>query len=103
MTVLPSFDEKAVGKGQMPGTHHLFAVTRLLLRLATLFALFLIAVLSLTLGALALAAAGLWHIPIPANELEGIPVGQIITIGSLAIVAGVVCIALAAWLFLLTA
>ena len=34
----------------MPGTHHLFALTRLLLRLATLFALFLIAVLSLTLA-----------------------------------------------------
>ncbi|HUE65016.1 MAG TPA: DUF2975 domain-containing protein [Rhizomicrobium sp.] len=87
----------------MPGTHHLFALTRLLLRLATLFALFLIAVLSLTLGALALAAAGAWHIPIPANELNGIPVGQIITIASLAIMAGVICIALAAWMLLLTA
>jgi hypothetical protein len=87
----------------MPGTHHLFALTRLLLRLATLFALFLIAVLSLTLAALALAAAGVWHIPIPANELNGIPVGQIIAIASLAIMAGVVCIALAAWMFLLTA
>ncbi len=87
----------------MPGTHHLFALTRLVLRVATLFALFLIAVLSLTLGALALAAAGAWHLPIPENELAGVPVGQIITIASLAVMTGVICIALAAWMFLLTA
>jgi hypothetical protein len=87
----------------MPGTHHLFAVTRLVLRVATLFGLFLIAILALALGALALAAAGVWHLPIPVTELAGIPVGQIISIAALAIVTGVVCIALAVWMFLLTA
>jgi hypothetical protein len=87
----------------MPGTHHLFAVTRLLLRAATMFSLFLIAILGLTLGALALAAAGVWHLPIPVNELDGLPVGQIIAIASLAITTGVICIALATWIFLLTA
>ncbi|HEY1877404.1 MAG TPA: hypothetical protein VGG66_08025, partial [Rhizomicrobium sp.] len=88
----------------MPGTHHLFAVTRLLLRAATMFCLFLIAILGLALGALAAAAAGLWHIPIPdLRELSGIPVGQIIAIASLAITTGVICIALAASMFLLTA
>ena len=88
----------------MPGTRHLFTVTRFVLRAATLFSLFLIAVLSLAAGALALAAVGLWHIPLPdLKELSGIPVGQIIAVASLAIVTGVICIALAAYLFLLTA
>ena len=88
----------------MSATHHLFGVTRFLLRLATLFSLFLIAVLSLAAGALALAAAGFWHLPVPdLKELSGIPVGEIIAVASLAIVTGVICIALAAYMFLLTA
>ena len=36
----------------MPGTHHLFTVTRWLLRAATLFCFFLIAVLALALAIL---------------------------------------------------
>ena len=88
----------------MPGTHHLFVVTRFVLRAATLFSLFLIAVLSLAAGALALAAAGMWHLPVPdVKELNGIPVGQIIAVASLAIVTAVFCIAIAAYMFLLTA
>jgi putative exporter of polyketide antibiotics len=87
----------------MPGTHHLFAVTRWLLRVATLFSLFLIAVLSLALGALVLAMLGLVHLPIPANEVQGMAIGQIFEAGALAVAAGIFCIALAAYVFLLTA
>jgi hypothetical protein len=87
----------------MPGTHHLFDVTRWLLRAATLFSLFLIAVLALALGALALAMAGKFHLPIPADILDGVPVNQILAAGIYAVVTGVICIALAAYIFLLTA
>jgi hypothetical protein len=87
----------------MPGTHHLFAVTRLLLRAATMFSLFLIAVLGLALGALVLALAGIVHLPIPADVVGGAPVSEILAAGSYAVVSGMICIALAAWMFLLTA
>jgi hypothetical protein len=87
----------------MPGTHHLFTVTRVLLKLATLFSLFLIALLGLVLGALVLAALGVIHLPIPADEVRGIPIGQILGVTSMAIAAGITCIALVAWMFLLTA
>jgi hypothetical protein len=87
----------------MPGTHHLFDVTRWLLRAATLFSLFLIAILGLALGALALALAGIVHLPIPADIVNGMPVGEILAAGSYAVVSGMICIALAAYMFLLTA
>ncbi len=87
----------------MPGRHHLFAVTRFVLRLATLFCFFLIAVLSLAMGALELAVLGLIHLPIPASEVKGMPINQIFEIAVLAITSGVICIALAAWMFVLTA
>ena len=87
----------------MPGTHHLFTVTRLLLRIGTLLCLLLIAVLGLGLGALTLAAIGLFHLPIPANEMNGLTMAEIIGAGSMALGAGVICIALVAWMFLLTA
>jgi len=85
----------------MPGTHHLFTVTRGLLRIATLICLFLIAVLGLALGAMTLAAAGLFQLPIPANEMGGLTMAQILGAGSLALGAGTICIALVAWMFLL--
>ena len=50
-----------------------------------------------------LAALGLWHIPIPENEMHGNSMTQILAAGSLAITGGVICIALAAWMFILTA
>jgi len=87
----------------MPRTQHLFTITRGLLRLATGFCFFLIVVLALALGALELAALGLWHIPIPENEMHGNSMTQILAAGSLAITGGVICIALAAWMFILTA
>lgn len=87
----------------MPGTHHLFAVTRVLLRIATLFSLFLITVLGLALGALVLAMLGIVHLPIPANEVQGMPIGQILAVGALAVTTGMICVALVACMFLLTA
>src|ERR1700722_12416945 len=57
------------GVSQMPGTHHLFTVTRGLLRVATLLCMLLIALLGLVMGALMLAAIGVFHLPIPANEI----------------------------------
>lgn len=87
----------------MPGTRHLFTVTRGLLRIASLFCLFLIALLGLVLGALALAAMGLFQLPIPANEMEGLTMSQILGAAAMAVAAGEICIALIAWMFLLTA
>jgi hypothetical protein len=88
---------------QMPGTHHLFTVTRWLLRAATLFSLFLIAALGLALGALVLASLGVVHLPIPENEIQGMAIGQIFQAASLAITTGMICIALIAYMLLLTA
>ena len=87
----------------MPGTRHLFTVTRGLLRIATLACLFLIVVLGLALGALTLAALGLFQLPIPANEMGGLTMGEILSLGALGVGAGVICIALVTWMCLLTA
>jgi hypothetical protein len=87
----------------MPGKQHLFTVTRGLLKIAILLCVLLIGVLVLGLGALALAAAGLFHLPIPANEMSGLTMAEILGAGSMALGAGVICIALVAWMFLLTA
>jgi hypothetical protein len=86
----------------MPGTHHLFTVTRWLLRLATGICILLIAVLGLAMGALELAALGLFHLPIPANEMHGLSMTDILGAATIAITGGVICIALAAWMFILT-
>lgn len=87
----------------MPGTHHLFTVTRWLLRIATGFCFFLIALLALVMGALMLAAIGAFHLPIPANEISGLAMGEVIGAAAMAVGAGVLCIALIAWMFVLTA
>ena len=87
----------------MPGTHHLFIVTRGLLKIGTVLCVLLIGVLGLALGALVLAAAGLFHLPIPANEMAGLTMAEILAAGAMALGAGVICIALVAWMFLLTA
>jgi hypothetical protein len=94
---------KRSGRLQMPRTQHLFTVTRGLLWVATLAALALIAVLALGLGALVLAMTGIINLPIPPNEIHGLPPNQIFGIGALALAAGIICIALIAWMFLLTA
>lgn len=54
----------------MPKAQHLFAVTRWLLNAGMLFSLFLVAVLALAFGACVLAATGLVHLPIPAEDLK---------------------------------
>ena len=87
----------------MPGTHQLFTVTRGLLRLATLLCLLLIALLGLVMGALMLAAMGAFHLPIPANEISGLAMSEVIGAAAMAVGAGVICIALIAWMFTLTA
>jgi hypothetical protein len=87
----------------MPGTRHLFTVTRLLLRIATGFCFFLIAVLALALVALEAGALGIFHLPIPANEMAGLTMSAILGIGAVVVTAGMICIGLAAWIFILTA
>lgn len=87
----------------MPGTHHLFTVTRGLLRVATLLCLMLIALLGLVMGALTLAATGTIHLPIPVDEISGLAMSEVIGAAALAVGAGAICIALIAWMFLLTA
>jgi hypothetical protein len=87
----------------MPGTHHLFTVTRGLLRVATLLCMLLIALLGLVMGALMLAAIGAFHLPIPANEISGLAMSEVIGAAAMAVGAGVICIALIAWIFMLTA
>jgi hypothetical protein len=87
----------------MPGTHHLFTVTRWLLRVATGACFLLIALLALVMGVLELAALGLFHLPIPAKEMHGLSLPQILGAASLVITGGVICIGLAAWMFILTA
>src|SRR4029077_16705995 len=83
--------------------HHLFTVTRGLLKIARLICLFLIAVLALALGAMVLAAVGLFQLPIPANEMQGLTMSQILGAGILALGAGEICLALVAWMLMLAA
>jgi hypothetical protein len=87
----------------MPGTRHLFSIAHALLRAATLFCLFLIAVLVLLLGWTALATLNLAPPMIPQNEMPGIPMSQILMAGALTLAIATVCIALITWMFLLTA
>jgi hypothetical protein len=55
------------------------------------------------MGAIELMALGLFHVPIPAREMHGLTMPQIAGAACLAITGGVICIALAAWMFVLTA
>jgi Protein of unknown function (DUF2975) len=87
----------------MPKTPDLFTTTRGLLWAATLVALGLIAILALGLGALVLALAGIVNLPIPPNEIHGIPPNQIFALGAWALAAGMICLALVAWMLLLIA
>ena len=91
----------------MPGTHHLFTVTRWILRFATGFCVFLIAVLALAMGVLELMTLGLIHLPIPADAMHdiqaaGLNLGQVMTAVGIGIIGCAICLALAAWIFVLT-
>ena len=81
---------------------NLFAVTRWLLRLATWLSFGLIAILALAIGAVEMAALGLFHIPIPAEDIQGMDLGQVLIAAGLAIAGGAICVALAAYMFILT-
>ena len=78
----------------MPGKHHLFAVTHWLLKAATLFVLFIAAILAL--GGIVVAVTGLDpnHLGIPAS-LGGIARSNALVIAAFAIACGLVCIVLA--------
>lgn len=68
-----------------------------------MFSLFLIAILGSVMGALALAALGHFHLPIPPNETQGISTSVILAGAATAVFTGMICIALIAWMLLLTA
>lgn len=88
----------------MPATtQHLFTITRLLLRIATGVCFFLLVVLAIALGALEMGALGLLHLPIPTDEMAGLTNSAILSAGAMAVTAGMICIALGAWIFILTA
>jgi hypothetical protein len=90
----------------MPKGQHLFVVTGWLLNAAMLFSLFLVAVLILAFGACALAAAGLIHLPIPAEDLkdiQGMPLGLAFVAGAVACAAGAFLLGLLTLVLLMTA
>jgi len=77
----------------------LFTITHWLLNIAMLVCAFGGAVLCLTLGALAIMAAGVWMPPeIPAH-LKGVPVNHVLLIVALAVLAGISILALAILIF----
>jgi hypothetical protein len=87
----------------MAGKTHLLTATQWLLRAATAFALLLITLLVLVLGALALAKAGLLQLPVPAKDLHGVSLDQVLPIAAAIIAAATVCVVLAVWMFVLAA
>jgi len=89
----------------MPGTHHLFTVTRWLLNAGMMLSLFLTAVLALAFGVCVLGAAGVIHLPIPAEdlkEMKDISLAMLFTAGAVACGAGVFLLGLLAVLLLVT-
>jgi hypothetical protein len=91
---------------QMPGTHHLFTVTRWLLNAGMLFSLLLTGVLALAFGACVLGAAGVIHLPIPAGdmkEMKDISLALLFTAGAVACASGVFLLGLLSLLLMMTA
>ena len=54
----------------MPKAHHLFTATGWVLNAGMLVSLFLTGILVLAFGACVLAATGIVHLPIPAEDLK---------------------------------
>jgi hypothetical protein len=79
----------------MPGKLHLFAVTHWLLKAATIFAIFIMALLGLVLGALLVIATNPdgFHLGLPAI-LNGIARIKVMAIAAFAISCGLICFAL---------
>ncbi|MBW8709029.1 MAG: DUF2975 domain-containing protein [Alphaproteobacteria bacterium] len=90
----------------MPKAHHLFTATGWTLNAAMLVSLFLTAVLMLAFGVCALAAAGLVHLPIPAEdlkEIKDISLGLVFVAGMAACASGIFLLALLTLVLLMTA
>ena len=90
----------------MVDNRHLFTVTHWLLKAATIFCVFLVAVLVLAFSVCALAAAGLIHLPIPAEalkDLKDMPLPLIFAAGAVACASGVFLLALLSLVLLMTA
>ena len=90
----------------MPGTQHLFAVTRWLLNAGAIFSLFLMGMVALAFGACVLAATGLIHLPIPAEdlkEMKDISLSLLLTAAAVACASGVLLLGLLSLLLMMTA
>jgi hypothetical protein len=90
----------------MPGTQHLFTVTRWLLNAGMMLSLALTAVLALAFGVCVLAASGLIHLPIPVEdlkEMKDISLALLFTAGAVACGSGVFLLALLSLVLLMTA
>ena len=90
----------------MPKAHHLFTATGWVLNAGMLVSLFLTGILVLAFGACVLAATGLVHLPIPAEdlkELKDISLGLVFVAGAVACASGVFLLALLSLVLLMTA
>lgn len=86
----------------MPKPNHLFTVTAWLLKAMSLIALGVVCLLVLVLGGVLLAQMGVFHIPVPANEMHGLVMDVALRGVALVLVAAVVCIVMLALVLFLT-
>jgi hypothetical protein len=81
----------------MPDKHHLFAITHWLLKAATVFCIFLVAVLTLALGAIVVGLGVLLAAPALLKPLdiplvvEGIPLDTILGAAFFLVAGGLIC------------
>lgn len=90
----------------MPKAQHLFTVTVWLLNAGMILSLFLTAVLALAFGVCVLGAAGIVHLPIPAEdlkEMKDISLAILLTAGAVACASGVFLLGLLSLVLLITA
>jgi hypothetical protein len=102
---IPISDEP-LGEREMPRAHHLFTATGWVLNAGMLVSLFLTGILVLAFGVCVLAATGIVHLPIPAEdlkELKDISLGLVFVAGAVACASGVFLLALLSLVLLMTA
>jgi len=90
----------------MPKAHHLFTATGWVLNAGMLVSLFLTGILVLAFGACVLAATGLVHLPIPAEdlaELKDVSLDLVFVAGAVACASGVFLLSLLSLVLLMTA
>ena len=90
----------------MPKSHHLFTATGWVLNAGMLVSLFLTGILVLAFGACVLAATGLVHLPIPAEdlaELKDVSLDLVFVAGAVACASGVFLLSLLSLVLLMTA